>query len=330
MIFSRFQLCHFIFFMEDPRSVKWCFTMNNFADKGWSDWKKYLSSLKDQVEYLVCEEEVGENNTPHLQGYIRFKYAKRFSTLKRFFDDKAHIEIARGSDNDNCLYCTKDGKNVYELGTMKGKQSNKGVDFEKLMDDFISLSSKEFYRSHPREALMYFNKLQTLASAICCEDNQTIYKGDLKIKNYWIYGPPGTGKSRWARHTSKNVYLKTINKWWSGYNSRFDVVLMEDFPCLDQTKGIYGQHMKLWADRYTFTAETKGGHCFVHPKDYCLIVTSNYPIDQCFALGDVEAISRRFNQIRVEENDIFFMLELEVWEILHNNNCSADHALHCT
>lgn len=52
--------------------------------------------------------EKGENGTPHIQGYVRFKNQKGFKALKKLLPT-AHFEKAKGSDRDNFKYCSKEG-----------------------------------------------------------------------------------------------------------------------------------------------------------------------------------------------------------------------------
>jgi hypothetical protein len=39
--------------------------------------------------------------------------------------------------------------------------------------------------------------------------------------------------------------------------------------------------VKVWADRYTFMGEVKGGSMVIWPGSFYLIIPSNYPIDMC-------------------------------------------------
>lgn len=300
--------------MADLRSRRWCFTLNNYKDHGWTDWQYMLKDRFQLIsDYIVCEEEVGEHGTPHLQGYIKFKNAIRFTSLQNKFNGFAHLEVAQGTDNDNRNYCTKENGNVFEIGTIEENMRSQKTDWKKLIDDYISMDFTLFQVRWPKESLLYLNKLQQLSYTLNESKGHTCYNGELPSKNYWIYGAPGTGKSRWARQQSDKIYLKPVNKWWQNYINGSNLVLMEDFPCFEQTKGALGQHMKLWADRYSFTAETKGGHLLVHPRDYVFIVTSNYSIEECFGPGDVEAIKRRFNEVMIlGQNDIFFETKLDL------------------
>ena len=76
-----------------------------------------LNAAKLQVQTLVQDQkithyiygyEVGEQGTPHIQGYVKFKNQVRFSTMKNKLP-RAHIEKARGDPDSNYRYCSKDG-----------------------------------------------------------------------------------------------------------------------------------------------------------------------------------------------------------------------------
>lgn len=87
-------------------SKYWCFTLNNFT--------------VDQLEHICCElkekdvgylfgEEVGDQGTPHLQGYIEAE--KRIRPLEYLdLPPEIHWERRKGSKVDNQKYCSKDGK----------------------------------------------------------------------------------------------------------------------------------------------------------------------------------------------------------------------------
>lgn len=89
-----------------PKSFrKVCFTFNNYNNTEHSK----IIEICESRNYLYCiGEEVGEQGTKHLQGYIEFKSPKAFSTVKKLLP-KAHIEKAKGNRAQNLMYCKKDG-----------------------------------------------------------------------------------------------------------------------------------------------------------------------------------------------------------------------------
>lgn len=118
---------------------------------------------------------------------------------------------------------------------------------------------------------------------------------DGELQNEWIWGEPGVGKTRgvWEKYGCDGVYVKSLNKWWDGYEDR-EVVLLDDW---DPSMKCLAFLLKAWADRYPFRAETKGGSIMIRPKR--IVVTSNYSIEQCFDGPDVEAILRRFKVVHM-------------------------------
>lgn len=116
--------------------------------------------------------------------------------------------------------------------------------------------------------------------------------------NFWFYGDTGTGKSYAARdEAGADVFLKSAcNKWWDGYRGQEHVIL-ED---MDRTHKYMGFYLKIWADRYAYPAEVKGGAVRCRPKR--IWVTSNYSIDEIWQdePQTSEPLKRRFKQVRFQ------------------------------
>lgn len=124
-------------------------------------WNNYpttlsLEKLRDnilelaEVEYLVLGFERGEEkHTPHIQGYVRFRNAISFESLRKILknDDETYgyIEIAKGNDNQNRDYCTKEN-NYIEYGEINKNEKSDNLEpiFDDIMNnmDFLSLCKK--------------------------------------------------------------------------------------------------------------------------------------------------------------------------------------------
>lgn len=86
------------------RARKYCFTLNNYTQNNIDTIILYVTTQNGQ--YIIGKE-VGESGTPHLQGYIEFKNAISFNSLKKIMP-QAHIEKTRGNKTENLNYCKKD------------------------------------------------------------------------------------------------------------------------------------------------------------------------------------------------------------------------------
>ncbi len=91
----------------------WCFTLNNYSENELGALVQLFSSLRETY-WFILGEEVGEQGTPHLQGYIEKKNG-RFRPLPKFQVMRnntqcMHFEKAKGNRTQNYKYCSKDGK----------------------------------------------------------------------------------------------------------------------------------------------------------------------------------------------------------------------------
>jgi len=88
-----------------------CFTLNNYTEEEASQLKIWLAQ---KTQYYIMGWEIGEQGTPHLQGYFEVKNAIRFETLKEF-NNRVHWEKAKKKRIFSQNYCSKDKKYVCSI-----------------------------------------------------------------------------------------------------------------------------------------------------------------------------------------------------------------------
>lgn len=260
----------------------YCFTINNPGAFDVIDLEQLRNHCS--LEYLVYGKEVGENGTPHLQGFVRFKSQVHFTAIKRLLT-RAHIEAQKGSSQQAADYCKKDG-DYTEYGELPVKENQKekwariikyseNGEYEKIKDEY------------PNVYFLYYAKIMSLRRPVTTINNE--------LTNEWWVGPTGTGKSSQLWRDFPDHFPKQLNKWWCGYNGEDTVALEEMNP----DAGKYLAHyIKIWADRYPYSGEIKGG-TLKKIRPTRIIILSNYSIEECFPnCNDQLPIKRRFKVIK--------------------------------
>lgn len=266
--------------MQTSKARRWFLTINNYTD----DDLEGMKAL--DYKYLLIAAEVGpKEGTPHVHAMVIFQNEFRFNRLKQLVP-RANLEVVRGTFKQAYSYITKDGKILFENGD---KPTNPGIG-----DTFKQMVQDAKAGTIDQECLMYCRYERFFQRFMPKEEWH--FDGDLPTKNVWIYGPPGTGKSTFVREFAKSngyrIYEKLSNKWWDNFDNE-EIVLMEDLD--PKVCEVLIHHIKLWADRWPFRAEIKGGSVRIMPK-FMLFVTSNYSIAECFQGIDGTAIARRFQE----------------------------------
>ena len=148
-------------------ALRWCFVLNNYTEE---ECSSIVPILTKECKLYIVGKEVGESGTPHLQGYLRFKTKKRPMSVFSFTNRIKWIK-AKGNDEDNRQYCSKDGKILCSFG------------FPYVRPPVITLARSDLY-SWQEELVKIFE--------VPCEWNcRTIY---------WRYGDVGIGKTQFARY----------------------------------------------------------------------------------------------------------------------------------
>ncbi|AXH76879.1 MAG: putative viral replication protein [Cressdnaviricota sp.] len=274
-----------------PKYRSFCFTYNNYPveyndDDSLDTWLHGFGCL-----YIVAGREISPTTeTPHLQGYCRFKNPRSLTSIRALFPG-CHIEPAKGTPLQCRTYCTKDS-NFRELGPAP---IDSGALEKKRWDDALHSAKEGDFDSIPADIyIRYIGNLERIRRLTLPPlESLPVTCG------YWIQGPTGSGKSRGVREKFPLVYPKPMNKWWDSYIDQ-EEVLIDDVD-YNQANWI-GNFLKIWADHYPFIAEFKGGSRLIRPKK--IIVTTQYSIENLFNDSELQAaLNRRFRLIKKAEGE---------------------------
>ncbi len=108
------------------RGRSWCFTWNNYTAENIAQLTLTFCILGNNK--YVFQEEVGKNNTKHLQGVVTFKNAISFRSLKKI-SEKIHWEKCNNL-KASIRYCSKEetraGK-IYQHGIKQSELWHKKI-----------------------------------------------------------------------------------------------------------------------------------------------------------------------------------------------------------
>lgn len=148
----------------------WCFTLNHYTEEELAKLNENASLYK----YAVFGKEVAPSTgTIHLQGYILFNQKQRFNTVKGIVGARAHIEGAKGSPQQNRVYCTKSGDFIEHGELASGKQSALEVVCQEIANG-TSLAS--IAKEYPQVIVRNYNglvRLQQLLAVVKPRDFKT-------------------------------------------------------------------------------------------------------------------------------------------------------------
>ncbi len=216
------------------RGTCWCWTINNYTEEEVQSINMLV--LEDNhVSYVCYGKEVGENGTPHLQGFLKTRQTVALTALKKKLP-RAHFEKMKAKDvNEAINYCHKKGTKwqepeheLYEFGVRpKGAGHRTDIDdlHERLKEGAThqSISNEYFGLS-----LRYSRGIQTWLSL----NERTPVRSEPKI--FWLWGPTGSGKSyrilKLLEPIWDQVYFlteTTSGTWWDKYQGQ-EIVWMDD------------------------------------------------------------------------------------------------------
>lgn len=240
-----------------------------------------------KLGFLIYQiERCPNTNREHIQGYAELhsrttlgRHGPRSSGVKGIFrSDTMHVEMAKGSADQNITYCTKPESRVREglrLGEPANKRPGERKDWEELYEHCIHADTdeKNLCIGHP-VIIKYYRS----ATEIWSRTHPPSMRFPIRI--FILVGPTRTGKTRWAFTKFPELYRLCTEKadWWNGYLGQKDV-LIDEFD----GESIKLTYMLQLLDRYPMQVPTKGG--FVRLCATNWIITSNIDHDQWYSMA---------------------------------------------
>lgn len=256
----------------------YCFTINNYT----VDDTECVNKLSKDCRYIIVGREVGENGTPHYQGYVFFENPRSFSGVKKLIP-RAHIEVAKATPKQNSDYCRKQNDILIEEGDVPvcGKRTD--------LDDIRDVVRENPRMSNIVDVAKSYQAIKVAEIYLKYHEEPRTWKPEVR----WYHGSTGSGKTKLAREwLGDDVYTSLDSiKWWEGYDGH-ENVLIDDFR-KDFCK--FHQLLKL-LDRYEYKVEVKGGSRQFRAKK--IAITSPYPPDKMYKTReDVNQLLRRIDDV---------------------------------
>ena len=224
-----------------PASRKYQLTINNPCDHGFTheNIKNNLNGFSSVIYWCMCDE-LGEQETPHTHIYVVFKNAVMFTTLQKQFYG-AHIEMVRGTHQENYDYVRKRGKwnddkkgetslpdtfeECGELPPDRDESANQAAIIYEMVKQ--GASNYEILEAFPN-AMSRIEKIDRTRQTILEEKHKRDFR---QLEVTYIYGSTGTGKTRYVMELFgyENVYrITNYMHPFDGYKGQ-DVILFDEF-----------------------------------------------------------------------------------------------------
>ena len=230
------------------------FTLNQC--ERWPALEGYLRGLKTLDYLIACKEVAPTTGHDHIHCYAHFNQSRNISVKKC---QGAHIEVCRGTPQQNIAYIEKDGEIIAEWGTRPQHGGWHTVRELREINDPSELRSNEY-----RTWLQVKGQTKMKVS--------DSFKSDLKV--YYITGDSGAGKSRRAfeilteQGYEEYDMVSYENGFYNGVSDGEGACLYDDWRPSDMKASEFIKFI----DYNVHPMNIKGGH--VRNKYRLIIVTS--------------------------------------------------------
>lgn len=265
----------------------WVWTLNNYTD----DEVEALSNLVADlaVRYICWGYEIGEQGTPHLQGYLELKSPKRLTGVKKLPGmGRTRLAMRNGEREQARDYCKKDGKFVehgdWAAGGQGARNDLRGMMelIKKAPNDTIGHmeADPETYSKHQRFIEKYIAAVE-----------KDLTREFRQVEVHVLWGDAGTGKTRLAHEADPNIFTVNTDEAFpfDGYSGE-KTILLDDFY-----GGIKYHNLLRILDGHQMRVNVKGGSRYAcWNKVY---ITSNVGPESWYKHGLTPALKRRLTNV---------------------------------
>lgn len=298
--------------MQPSPAKDWCFTINNPQDFHQD------ALLELDYSYLVFQVEIGEEGTPHIQGFVQLERKQRLTAIikhmKAYFPEEdedeeepysnhGHWSKRRGTPSEAAHYCKKpvpdcdcphcEGLERFDNYVEYGHLSM-GTAQQKVAEVVRVIKAKGLSHAIERFPEVYAHMHSGM------EKIATFYLPDRDFQPVVtvLWGKSRCGKTRYAYNAFPTPYLlppsgRGQTDFVGDYRPDFHMTLiMDDF----YGQWRYSNILRLW-DRYPMEVQTKGGYRKFLARH--IVVTSNVPPNEWYKtqLSDPRKAEAFFNRI---------------------------------
>lgn len=257
-----------------------------------------MQTYKSLDYYMVSHLEVGEETQhPHYHIYVHFTSPIKLSVKKCC---GAHIEIVRGSYNDNLKYFTKQGPLTMEWGErphqgLKTVKELKEMDSDDVPPQYYNVKQRISQQQHDED--VFFKMLDEIEhNELKAPEIVYITGGTGKGKTYTAY------KSALAEFPKEQIGKLTLkNDFFDIVNPKAECFVIEEF----RPSQIKASDFLQLTDKYGYRCNIKGGFVTLRPKK--IYICSIIPPSQIYHEEINKQFIRRITQqidLDETENDI--------------------------
>ncbi len=257
------------------QSKHWIFVINN-PRRPFQNPPIDFESWRRSPLFAIYQLEIGENGTPHFQGYVSFKIKIRGDTLSNYFGCKPNLRVRNGKHSEAKAYSEKEdtrqeGPWIYGDDTDIPEGAGARTDVLRVKRKIDEGATIKEIATDDELHGVWIRHHRAIA----------VYKRLKSVKRRWpmeiitLIGETGTGKSRWANDTFPDIYAVATPKGSGTYFDDYDDHKQVLFEEMDGSYFSYKGLLK-FTDRYPISVPVHHG-CVNLNADTIVFTSNDHP-----------------------------------------------------